>query len=332
MRCRERCNSDCFFGWRPPDGAGAGVVELRQGTPHEKYRCLVRYCKSLAPALIATPAPWPRCPPGRGAGARTGQHRARLAFPPRRLPWRLAPARRADRRQRQTPDDNLESWAETGLATGQGDTGLAGRGLRREQGLLATRLVGRTHYLVAQAGDGPGEISATGNRRTRKSPATPCLPMANRPPWTTARPATARPQRPSAGPAVLCLPPRGQCRRLCGACAPRTPNPAPSTACWKTSSVQRRRDFCNHWVLAMSEHQDRFLQSVFRAKPISTLEGHPPAFHGEQGQDQRRLARRAGAYDRACRLSDGLVFPYAGDPRRAALGGANHHRRRASRV
>ncbi len=69
---------------------------------------------------------------------------------------------------------------------------------------------------------------------------------------------------------------------------------------WAKSSAGHTSDFCNHWVLAMSEHQDRYLQSVFRAKPIATLEGIPPVFKGEPGQTNATLRTALSAYDRAC--------------------------------
>ena len=134
-------------------------------------------------------------------------------FPSRRLPGRLAPAGRADRRQGKRLTDNLESWAETELATRQGDLGWLARTTPNKgcwpPGWWAHPLSGGAGWRW------PGGIFATGNRRiTGNRQPHPVCRWRTGHPGRTARPATARSQRPSAGPAVLCVPPRQPCWRL----------------------------------------------------------------------------------------------------------------------
>lgn len=261
------------------------------------------YCKSLAPALIqaCTMAPVSTGPlalvrelghtapdwPFRHAVCRGGWHRlgGLIDASGKRL------------------TDSLESWAETELATRQGDLGWLAEDYAGQK-LLATRLIGRTHYLVAPAGDGPADFLQLEIEELQE--------IASHTLFADGEPATLDelldPQLPANSGRPLGLP----CytfRRIShiGAFLARMrvkrPEPAPihrMVEDWAASSAGHTSDFCNHWVLAMSEHQDRFLQSVFRAKPMAALEGQPPLFHGEPGQVNAALRTALMAYDRAC--------------------------------
>ena len=292
MRCRD-ADSDCFLVWRPPDGTGARVLRLRQGTPHERYRCLVRIPQIPGPGLIhaCTMAPVSTGPsalvrelantapdwPFRHAACRGGWHRlgGLIDAKGKRLTDNLEAGRKPGWRLAKVI---WAGWPRTTPNKGCWPPGWWGAPIIWWRRLAMARRILQLEI-----------------EELRKSPATPCLPMANRPPRTNC---STRNCPPTA--AV-----RWACRIMCSAAsampAPlgarmraKHPEPAPSTACWKTGrrAAPARPVFCNHWVLAMSEHQDRFLQSVFRAKPMSTLEGHPPAFHGEQARPTAPCAPR----------------------------------------
>lgn len=148
--------------------------------------------------------------------------------------------------------DNLESWAETELATRQGDLGWLAEDYA-EQGLLATRLVGRTHYLVAQAGDGPADFLQLEIEELQE--------IASHTLFADGEPATLDelldPQLPAHSGRPLGLP-YYVFRRVSHAGAfvarmrAKHPEPGPIHRMledWAACSAGQASDFCNHWVL-----------------------------------------------------------------------------------
>lgn len=262
------------------------------------------YCKSLTPALIQACT---MAPVSTGPAALVRE----LANTAPDWPFRHAVCRGGWHRLGGLIDangkrlsDNLEEWAETELNARQGDIAWLAEDFA-EQKLLATRLVGRTHYLVAAAGDGPADFLQLEIEELQEI-ASHTLFADGELPSTLDE--LIDPQLPAHSGRPLGLP-YYTFRRIShvGAFLARMrvqhPEQAPIHRMvddWAKSSAGHTSDFCNHWVLAMSEHQDRYLESVFRAKPIATLEGIPPVFKGEPGQTNATLRTALSAYDRAC--------------------------------
>ncbi|MFN4062643.1 hypothetical protein GO613_14645 [Azoarcus communis] len=65
---------------------------------------------------------------------------------------------------------------------------------------------------------------------------------------------------------------------------------------WASSSAGQQRNFCDHWVLALSEHLDRFRQPRAGAVPVAA---HAPQWHGTPGLRGTPLAQQLHDYDRA---------------------------------
>lgn len=199
--------------------------------------------------------------------------------------------------------DDLEAWAEASLEERNGDMAW----LAEEFGdkmWYATRLVGRTHYLVAQAGELPGdflqlEVEALqevfGHRlfAEGKLPATMEELVDPREAPAVMRPVDMQ---------------RYAFRRLAhvGSVLARMPANHPDTLAlarmledWGRSSAGSSSVFCHHWVIVLREHLDCYRQSRISAQPIPTLEGALPEFFG--GADTHGLGLRnvLAAFDRA---------------------------------
>lgn len=70
---------------------------------------------------------------------------------------------------------------------------------------------------------------------------------------------------------------------------------------WQNSSAGHATQLSNHWVMALSEHLDRFRQPILSASPVAALNGLPPRFEtvfGAQGlalyDGLQRFDRHAG--------------------------------------
>ena len=80
------------------------------------------------------------------------------------------------------------------------------------------------------------------------------------------------------------------------------PEPAPIHRMledWSKSSAGHASSYSNHWIIATSEHLDRYHQPVFRAQPIATLAGEPPEFEAENGSSGLKLNEALTHFDRA---------------------------------
>ena len=198
--------------------------------------------------------------------------------------------------------DNVESWAESLLDEHGGDFAAAAESLA-DQSLYVTRFLGRTHYLVAPAGDDTAdflqlEVEDLQEVRGHRLFAQDSLPGSID--ELIDQVVEARAQQPIA-------PPTYAFRRLAhvGAYLQRMlaqrPEPAPIHRLledWKESSAGATSAFYVHWVIAMREHLDRYQQPIFRAQPIATLAGEPPAFAAEPGTNGKALQEALQSFDR----------------------------------
>lgn len=201
--------------------------------------------------------------------------------------------------------DSLENWLEAELAARDGDLAHLAEDFAG-QDLSATRIVGRSHYLVASSGDGADdflqlEIEDLQEVRAHR------LFADDSPPQGLEDLLDPRQSSAPAADSPLGLPVYAF-RRLthAGAFVERmrlhatTPGPVHRfLADWQASSAGRASAFCNHWVLALREHIDRYRQNVAQARPLPTLTGDTPEFPPPAGLNGMALAAALAAFDRA---------------------------------
>lgn len=267
------------------------------------------YCKNLAPAIVEACR---RAPVSAGPGALMKElSRGIPDWPFRHVfcrgGWyRLGGVIAADGR---LMADNLETWAEAALDEREGDFGalvddFAG------QALYATRLEGRTHYLVAAAGeDGPDFLQVEieelqevrGHRLFAGSQAPSSIEE------------LVDPRSGQESPVPLGMP-RYSFKRVLhiGSVLQRMlsqrPEPAPIHRMledWGRCSAGAASAFQNHWVIAVREHVDRYQQTLFSARPVASLTGDLPEFGAGPGTSGLKLAEALTAFDRA------LGYPFA---------------------
>ena len=203
--------------------------------------------------------------------------------------------------------DDLEKWVESELALRDDDLAALCDDYA-DSGLAATRLNGRTHYLVAATGPSavdfvqieieelqemachvlfdaetpPGSIEELVDPRSEGGP---CggrdTPLGA--PFLTLRRLTPvaefldrmRAQRPEAQPIHRFI------------------------EAWEASSAGAATQFSNHWVLGVREHLDRFRQTIVQAAPVAAVNGTPPRFDGSFGVQGLGLHSALARYDKA---------------------------------
>ncbi len=200
--------------------------------------------------------------------------------------------------------DDLARWGEAELST-VGDDLHALCEKHAGSGLRATRLVGRTHYLVAAkgplatdfvqveveelqeivshelfAGDEPGSLEEVFEPRD-----------------TLTDPAWGQPvglpfyslRRVTDVSAFL--------KRMAGQ---KTEPQAVHRFfdAWQASSAGNATHFCNHWVLAVREYLDRYRQPILQATPVAAVNGQPPKFTSTYGAKGLALNDALQRFDR----------------------------------
>lgn len=266
----------------------------------ESHQAWAEYCKSIAPAIVEACAAIPIASGNSGLLKTLHEHLPEWGF-------RQAYVRGGWYRlggvldeQGNKLSDNLEKWVEEHLESYEGDLAAfiddyAGRELH------ATRFTGETHYLIAKAGEGTDdflqlEIEALQEMRAHRL-------FANDPAGIEE---IVDPRHPQTDTQALSAP-RYRFARLqhIGAFLARMleqkPEPSPihrMLADWSRSSAGHTSTFYNHWVVASSEHLDRYHQPIFRAKPIATLDGPPPEFPASNGTSGLALQTALSRFDR----------------------------------
>jgi hypothetical protein len=66
---------------------------------------------------------------------------------------------------------------------------------------------------------------------------------------------------------------------------------------WQDSSAGAAQ-FSNHWILAISEHLDRYRQPILQATPVAAVNGAPPRFDGAYGARGLALRDALQRFDR----------------------------------
>lgn len=203
--------------------------------------------------------------------------------------------------------DHIETWAERELAAHDEDMvalcdHYAGRGLR------ATRLTGRTRYLVATTGAGAADFVQIEIEELQEIVSHPLFAAAGTPSGIEELidprhlDATGGAAAEPIGAPLLVL------RRLTPVAAflarmrVQKPEAQPIhrfVEAWEASSAGTATQFSNHWVVAVREHLDRYRQSVLHAAPVAALNGAAPKFVATFGMQGLALHQAMAHYDKA---------------------------------
>lgn len=261
------------------------------------------YCKSLTPAILEACA---AAPVAAGPGGLLKEMGKALPDWPFRHVfcrggwYRLGGVVKSDGSRLA---EDLEAWAEMALEERGGDFALLAEDHGGE-GLFATRLVGRTHYLVAQAGDGPADFLQL-EVEDLQEVLGHGLFQGDTLPTTLEELVDPRAGAVSSRPLDM---PRYVFRRLVhvGSVLDRLRanqhEPPPLQRMvddWAGSSAGAASTFQNHWVVALREYLDRYKQNLIRVQPIATLAGETPEFGVAAGASGLALSEALSRFDRA---------------------------------
>jgi hypothetical protein len=203
--------------------------------------------------------------------------------------------------------DDLAKWAETELAS-HGDDLVALYDDYADSGLKATRLTGRTHYLVAVTGTAAADFIQIEIEELQEM-ACHVLFGGDTPPGSVED--LVDPRGGDGQSAIGAVPlgiPFLALRRLTPVAdflaRMRTQKPEPQPIhrfieAWESSSAGAATQFSNHWVLGVREHLDRFRQTIVQASPIAAVNGAPPRFDGAFGVQGLSLRNALSRYDKA---------------------------------
>jgi hypothetical protein len=202
--------------------------------------------------------------------------------------------------------DSVEAWAEAQLAACAGDLEVLFE-RHGDANLLATRMSGRTHYFVAPYGPAPAdflqleieELHEVLDRRL----------FADEPPAELQE--LIDPLCPAALDGHPVAPPRYRFRRLTDMrhVAARLPAPVGQVhplvrffGDWTESQARTGNAFCDHWIVALREHHDRYRNPLLSASPVSLharkLKAFPwnPLAQGVDAASQLKAFDRAAGY------------------------------------
>ena len=205
--------------------------------------------------------------------------------------------------------DDLAKWAEAELAAHHDDLGAlcddyAG------SGLTATRLTGRTHYLVAAAGPAAVDFIQLEIEELQEMTCH-VLFDADTPPGSIEDLVDPDPREDDGHCASRAVPlgvPFLALRRLTPVAdflarmRAQKPEPQPIhrfIEAWESSSAGAATQFSNHWVLGVREHLDRYRQTIVHATPVAAVNGASPRFDGVFGVQGLSLHDALVRYDKA---------------------------------
>ncbi len=200
--------------------------------------------------------------------------------------------------------DDLAQWVERELASHSDDLH-ALFDHYSESGIRATRLIGKTHYLVAPTGtlsDAFVQIEIEELQEVVSH-----ILFAGEVPGSVEE--LIDPPRDAGSPSAQN--PLGQpfykhrrttditvfLRRM-AAQRPEPQNVHRFFDAWQSCSAGNATEFCNHWVLAVREHLDRYKQSILHASPVAALNGLPPKFESDFGARGLALYKALQRFDR----------------------------------
>ena len=203
---------------------------------------------------------------------------------------------------------DLGQWAESELARHGGDyqafaDHYEGRGLR------ATKLLGKTHYLVASTGSTAAEFLQVEIEELQEVVSHELFGGGTSGDIPGSLEELADPA-PKGGAKPMLIPlgaPFYSLRRVTDVAAflkrmseqnPEVQNVQRFFDAWQASSAGASTLFSNHWVLAVREYIDRYHQPILQATPVAAFNGLPPRFGGAIGASGMVLYEALQQFDR----------------------------------
>ncbi len=203
--------------------------------------------------------------------------------------------------------DDLEKWAEAELAARNDDLAALCDDYA-DSGLAATRLNGRTHYLVAATGPAATDFIQLEIEELQEVTCHALFDADHLPgnieelvdPRGNGGPPAARAV--PLGVSFLALRRLTPVADLLARMRAQKPEPQPIhrfIEAWERSSAGTASQFSNHWVLGVREHLDRYRQTIVQATPVAALNGALPRFDGAFGVQGLSLYHALSRYDKA---------------------------------
>lgn len=207
--------------------------------------------------------------------------------------------------------DDLVGWLEKELAE-RGDDLHALVDDYAESGLRATRLTGKTHYLVASTGSLADEFLQVEIEELQEVVSHPLF--TGEVPGGLEELAAPPPAGSGKAPVIALGAPFYALRRVTDIAAflrriaeqkPEVQNVQRFFDSWQSSSAGSATTFSNHWVLGVREYLDRFRQPILQATPVAAVNGLPAKFEGSYG------ARGLALYEALQRFDRTMGYPMA---------------------
>jgi len=209
--------------------------------------------------------------------------------------------------------EDLESWAEEALAECGGDL-MECLDRHAGEGLLATRHAGRSHYFVGAYGPGVADFMQLEVEELQEVLDRRLIDPDN-PPADLAE--LTEPMAPLVVDAQPVGRPYYRVRRLTNLRQVLAGSPAPGTEPsplarflgeWENSRANRRGHFCEYWIVALREHQDRYRNTVLTATPVSRHARKLKPFHWQPEARGTALAEQVQSYDRVAGFPGAWYF------------------------
>jgi hypothetical protein len=198
---------------------------------------------------------------------------------------------------------DIERWAESELARCGDDIQALAEDCA-ERGLRATRLNGKTHYWIAQTGNGAADFVQVEIEELQETVGGPLCDGEELP--SSIEELIDGPSGGQGKPAPLGVPFYALRRvtdmaEFVGRMRAQKVDPQPVhrfLAAWEASSAGHGASFSNHWVLAVREHLDRYRQPILAATPVAAIVGSPPRFETAFGARGLALSEALQRFDR----------------------------------
>jgi len=198
--------------------------------------------------------------------------------------------------------DDLALWVEAEFSA-RGDDFHALLDAYAGKKLTATRLVGKTHYLVAPNGPNASDFLQIEIEELQE--------VVSHHLFSDDEPGSVEelidPPRNQLLPAVPLGVPFYALRRITDVAeflkriAAQKPEPQIVHRffdAWQSCSAGNATHFSNHWVVAVREHLDRYRQPILQATPVAALNGLPPKFESVYGAKGLALYEALQRFDR----------------------------------
>jgi len=199
---------------------------------------------------------------------------------------------------------DLAKWMEDELAAHDDDLHVL-LDAYAESGLKATRIVGKTHYLVASTGRLAAdfvqieieELQEIVGHELFSGEAPGSLEELIDPPRAKVNQSVALPL----GVPYFSLRRITDVAEFLKRMAAQRPEPQTVNRffeAWQSSSAAYATLFSNHWVVAVREYLDRYHQSILQATPVAAVNGLPPKFESVYGARGLALHEALQRFDR----------------------------------